>query len=164
MFTHTHADQFGQGLRDYDAQPTHFAIPDAQTVATRWQQSASAGATRYAEGVQNTDKDPTALAVQAGPRYFSGVQEAFNSGKWARGLQRVGKAGWQRAVADKGVTNYSTGVNAARDKVASAFAPLLAFESNLQGQINAMPNVTDGDRENRMLAWTRGMRQYQRPS
>jgi hypothetical protein len=60
---------------------------------------------------------------------------AFNSGKWANGLRRAGKAGWQAAVAAKGATNFSNGVNAAEGKVADAFAPLLAFEQNLQNQV-----------------------------
>jgi hypothetical protein len=78
-------------------------------------------------------------------------------------LQAVGKAGWQQAVASKGVQNFSTGVAAAEQKVAQAFGPLLAFEQGLQSTIQGMPNVTDADRNNRMLAWANGMRQYQAP-
>lgn len=136
------------------------ALPNAQQVAQRWQQRTSAAAQDYAAGVANTDKDPTALAIAAGPRYLQNVQAAFNSGKWANGLRRVGKAGWQEAVAAKGASNFSTGVNAAEAKVAQAFAPLLAFEQNLLNTVGSMPNVTDADRENRMLAWVRGMRTY----
>lgn len=137
------------------------ALPDAQTVADKWVSRTSNAAQDYATGVAQTDKDPTALAIQAGPRYLQAVTEAFNSGKWANALRRTGKSGWQQAVAAKGVSNFSTGVSAARDKVAAAFGPLLAYESNLQSRIASMPNVTDTDRENRMLAWVRGMRDYQ---
>lgn len=135
---------------------------NAQAVATKWVQRTSAAAQDYAQGVAQTDKDPTALAVAAGPRYIQNVQAAFNSGKWANALRSVGAAGWKAAVATKGVANFSTGVSAAESKVATAFGPLLAFEANLQGTVASMPNVTDTDRENRMLAWTRGMRQYQK--
>lgn len=136
------------------------ATLSATDVAAKWKQRSAAAAPDYASGVANSDKDPTALAIAAGPRYIANVQAAFNSGKWANGLRRAGKSGWQAAVAAVGETNYSNGVNAAEDKVASAFAPLLAFESGLQSKIAAMPNVTDVDRENRMLAWVRGMRTY----
>lgn len=136
-------------------------IPNAQAVAAKWVQRTSAAAQDYASGVASTDKDPTALAIAAGPRYLANVTAAFNSGKWANKLRAVGKAGWQAAVQSKGVSNFSTGVNAAEGKVATAFGPLLAYETNLQQQVQAMPNTTDTDRENRMLAWTRGMRQYQ---
>lgn len=136
------------------------AIANATTVAAKWKARASAAQQDYADGVAGTDKDPTALAIAAGPRYLQNVQAAFNSGRWANGLRKVGKAGWQAAVAAKGVQNFANGVNAAEDKVAAAFAPLLAFETNLQNQVKAMPNVTDQDREARMLSWVRGMRTY----
>lgn len=136
------------------------AIANAQTVAAKWKTRTSAASQDYADGVANTDKDPTALAIQAGPRLLANFTTAFNSGKWANGLRKAGKAGWQNAVATKGVQNFTNGVNNAEDKVAAAFAPLLAFESNLQSQVRGMANVTDNDREQRMLAWVRGMRKY----
>lgn len=138
------------------------ALPNASDVASKWVQRTQAAAPDYAAGVANTDKDPTALAIAAGQRYLANVQAAFQSGKWANGLRKVGKAGWQAAVAAKGESAFSNGVAAAQSKVEQAFAPLLAFESNLQNQVKSMANVTDTDRENRMLAWTRGMRKYQK--
>jgi hypothetical protein len=135
-------------------------IPDPQSVADKWVARSSAAAQDYAQGVARTDKDPTALAVQAGARYLANVQAAYASGKWARSLQRVGKAGWQQAVASKGAANFGTGVSAARDRVAAAFAPLLQFEQTLQAQVQGMPNVTDADRKARMLAWFDGMIRY----
>lgn len=137
------------------------ALPSAQTVAAKWVQRTSAAASDYGAGVAGTDKDPTALAIAAGPRYIANVTARFNDGTWANGLRKKGKQGWQAAVAAKGIQNFSTGVAAAETTVATAFGPLLAFEQNLVNQINAMPNVTDLDRENRMLSWVRGMRNYQ---
>ena len=136
------------------------AIPDAQSVADKWATRTANAANDYATGVANSDKDPTALAIAAGPRYLQGVQDAFNSGRWTNALRRAGKLGWQNGVATKGVQNFQNGVASSRDKVAAAFQSLLAYESNLQAKINSMPNVTDLDRENRMLAWIRGMRDY----
>lgn len=136
------------------------ALPTAQAVAQKWAQRTSAAAGDYAKGVANTDKDPTALAIAAGPRLLQNFTAAFNSGKWANGLRRSGKAGWQAAVAAKGQTNFATGVQAAEAKVTDAFGHLLAFEQNLLNNVSSMPNVTDSDREARMLAWVRGMRNY----
>jgi hypothetical protein len=136
------------------------ALQTATEVAAKWAQRTSAAAPDYAKGVAQTDKDPTALAIAAGPRLLSNFTAAFNSGKWANALRRVGKTGWQQAVAAKGESNFATGVQAAQEKVAERFGPLLAYESTLQQQVSSMPNVTDVDRENRMLAWVRGMRRY----
>jgi hypothetical protein len=52
------------------------------------------------------------------------------------------------------------GINAATDKATASFQRLLSFESGLQSTVRGMPNNTDADREARMLAWVRGMRNY----
>jgi hypothetical protein len=135
-------------------------IPDAQSFADKWVTRTGAASTDYAEGVAQSAKDPSALAIAAQSRLLANFTQSVQSGKWANALRASGKAGWQAAVAAKGVANFQNGVNAARDKVATAAVPLLAFETNLQRQVQGMPNVSDADREARMLAWTRGMRQY----
>lgn len=139
------------------------AIPDAQSVATKWVQRTQAAAQDYTAGIQNTDKDPTALAIAAGPRYLQRVTDAFNNGKWANGLRRAGKTGWQTAAVAK-AGNFSTGVGAAESKVAAAFGPLLAFESNVQGRVLSMPNQTLDQRIARSSEWQRQMAGYVRPS
>jgi hypothetical protein len=139
------------------------AIPDAGTVASRWAQRTQAAASDYAAGVQNTDKDPTALAIAQGQRYITRVQESFQSGKWANGLRRAGKAGWQQATLAK-QGNFSTGVAAAEQKVATAFGPLLAYEQQVQSRIQSMPNTTLADRINRATEWIRQMAAYNPPA
>lgn len=139
------------------------ALPTPQAVATKWKTRTAAAQQDYLDGVANTDKDPTALAIQAGPRLLANFTARFNDGTWANGLRRAGKAGWQKAVQDKGGQNFSNGVNAAEGKVAEAFAPLLAFEQNLQNEVGSMPNVTDNDRDQRMLRWAQRMRTYKKP-
>lgn len=141
-----------------------FVNTDAGAVASKWATRTSAAAQDYVDGVTSTDKDPTALAIAAIPRMRARVLESIDSGKVAAGLRRVGKQGWIAAVQAKGAANFSSGVQAAEGKVATAFAPLLAFESNLQRQVQAMPANTDAEREAKMLAWVRGMRTYQAPS
>jgi len=132
---------------------------DASAVAAKWQSRTSGAQQSYVDGVNNTQKDPTQLAINAQARLLANFQNAVNSGKWANRLRAIGKGGWQASV-DAKANNFSTGVNAAVGKVTAAFQPLLQYENNLQQQVDAMPNITDTDRENRMLAWVRGMRQY----
>lgn len=138
------------------------ALPSGQEVAAKWKTRTTGAAQDYGDGVAKTDKDPTALAIAAGPRLLANFTRSFNDGTWANGLRRSGKQGWQDGVREKGVANFSRGVEAAEPKVATAFATLLAFEQGLLTRVSSMPNVTDTDRENRMLAWVRGMRDYKK--
>lgn len=138
-------------------------IPDAQTVAARWSQNTQAATQRYADGVAQTQKDQAGLAIAAGPKYIANVTAAFNSGKWANAIRRVGTAGWKSATIAK-QANFGVGVGASEAKVAAAFTPLLAYEATLQSTVQAMPNVTLQDAINRATAWIQGMSRYQAPA
>ena len=137
---------------------------NATAVADKWSTRSSAAAPDYAAGAQATDKDPTQLAIQAAPRWFAKVQDAYNQGRFQAGLARAGKAGWLAGVTGKGQQNYANSVGSAavKSKVATVFGQLLPFEANLQAQIATMPNVTDADKEARAIAWMRGMRTFQK--
>jgi hypothetical protein len=136
------------------------AMLDPASVAAKWAQRASAATADYQRGIETTDKDPTALAAAAGARYISAVQSAYNSGKWARRLQQVGKTGWQQASLTKGVANYGTGINQSEAKYATAIAPVLAAVQAGQRIVAGMPAVTDQQRDARMLAFVNHMRQF----
>ena len=82
--------------------PASMAIPSADVVAAKWARNAGQAQQDYQLGIQNTDVDPTALAIAAIPRALQRYTEAVNSGKMANGLRRVGKAGWQQAALSKG--------------------------------------------------------------
>lgn len=135
-------------------------LPTPQEVADKWASRAGAAAQDYARGVETTDKDPTQLAAANGARYIAGVQEAYSSGRWARRLAAVGKAGWQQAVRDKGVANYGTGVTASRQKYADAMGPVLAAVAAGQRLVESMPSATPQQRDARALAFMQHMRNY----
>lgn len=140
------------------------ALPSAQSVAEKWQRNASGAQQDYVAGAQNTDKDPTALAIAAGPRYIAEVTAAYNSGKYAAGLRRAGKQGWLNGITTKGATNFATGVQAAQAKYETAIASVLSFEQNLLTRLASMPSITAADRDARALFWIREMRNYVKPS
>lgn len=140
------------------------ALPTAQEAAAKWSSRASAASQDYVAGAQRTDKDPTALAIAAGPRYLSQVQLAYQSGRYAAGLRRSGKQGWLDGITSKGGTNYSTGVNAAQQKFEAAIASVLSYEQAGLSRLASMPANTDQEREARMIFWSQYMRQYQKPS
>lgn len=131
-------------------------IVDAQTAAQRWQQGAVQGQARFTEGVQNTQKDPTALAVQQQAALLNNFSQAVTSGRWARALSRVGAAGWKSATLAK-ANNYGTGITASVQKFTDAIAPVLAYEAQLQQQVQSMPKGTLADSLARAQAWITGM-------
>lgn len=140
------------------------ALPTAQEVAAKWAQRTGAAAQDYVAGAERTDKDPTALAINAIPRMRARVLEAIDSGKVAAGLRRAGKNGWLDGIRTKGAANFSSGVAASESKVATAFGPLLAYIAAGQSRLSSMPANTNAERDARLLFFVNYMRQYQAPS
>lgn len=135
-------------------------IPSPTVAAQRWVAGATAHAQKYVDGVAQTQKDPTALAVAQAQKALLNYQQAIASGHWQRRLTAVGAAGWKAAVAAKGATMYTAGVTASQTKYEQRIAPVLAFEATLQQQIQSMPKTTLADSIARATAWINGMHQF----
>lgn len=136
----------------------HFVV-DAATATQRYVQGASQGQQRFVEGVQNTSKDPTALAIAQQSKMLANVTAAITSGRYARGLSRVGKAGWQQATVAK-AANYSVGIQAGASKYEAAIGPVLSQIATLQSQLASMPRATFQDSINRMVAFSTGLHNW----
>lgn len=141
------------------AMPTFNYVVDAATATARYVAGAAQGQQRYVEGVLNTPKDPTQLAIAAQSKMLANVTAAITSGKYARGLSRVGKSGWQQAVQAK-AANYSVGVQAGKDKYEQAIGPVLSQIASLQSQLAGMPRATFQDSINRMVAFSTGLHNW----
>lgn len=132
---------------------------DAATAAQRWQSAASTAQTRYTEGVQGTNVDPTALAAAQANKMLQGVQQAVTSGRWQRRLAEVGAAGWKSATLAK-ANNYSTGINASGPKYQQGYGAFAAYMQPYQNQINSMPKNSLADSIARATAWIQNAANY----
>lgn len=133
---------------------------NAQAAASKWSQRSSAAAQDYVAGARATDKDPTQLAIQNAQGWINGVQDAFVNGRYQRGLQAAGKAGWLAGIESKGAANYGTGVAAAEQKVATAYTKLFSFMGGVLGNVNNMPRTTLQQRIARSVAFQTQMAAY----
>ena len=93
---------------------------NAQSVASKFVERASAASADYVSGAQQTSKDQAAAAVAAAPIYAQAVQAAITRGSYAKGLQKSGKAGWLAGVTSKGGDRFASGVAASSAKYATA--------------------------------------------
>lgn len=125
---------------------------DLAQAVQRWKDSAGTAQTRFTEGVRGTTVDPTQLAIAAQAKLLQGFNESVQSGRWARNLANVGKAGWQQATIDK-ANNYSTGINAGAGKYQSAMATWGPIIDSAASQVASMPNNSFADSLARMNAF-----------
>jgi hypothetical protein len=125
---------------------------DVATAVERWAQAAGSGQQRYTEGIQNTTKDPTALAVAQSGKLVANFTASVSSGRWARNLAKAGKAGWQSAAIAK-AGNYGTGIAAGRSKYEAAMTTWLPLINQAAAQVQTMPSATIEDSAARARAF-----------
>jgi len=111
-------------------------------------------------GVNAVTEAPGKKAAEKADKYLAGIQEAVQSGKWQSRVSAVTLDEWKDRMLNVGVNRIAQGVDASRDKVQKFAEQLLAYQQNLQSEIERMPDVTLEDSINRMVTWVRGMSQF----
>ncbi len=112
---------------------------DLATTTTNWLQRSQASQQAFVDGVQNTSTDPVQRAIQNQGALLAGFTQAVTSGRWARNLAAVGKAGWQSATVAK-AGNYGVGIAAGEQKYATAMQTWLPRIQQAAASARAMPS------------------------
>lgn len=136
----------------------------ADEVAQAWATGISNKQQKMTDGVNAVKTAPSQAAIAQRQRFVQKMQDPATFDKWERGLRGVTLTAWQNAMTSYGIQRAAQGAQQKQAKVAAAFGPLLSFIDNLRNQVRSMPNVTDADADARMLAWSKGMRGYQKPT
>ena len=116
---------------------------DPVAVAKKWAQNLGSAGTAITAGVNAVQTSPMSKAAANVNGYLSGVQNAVNSGKWVRGLNRRTLQDWQSAMLTKGVPRIGTGAQAAIPKMQAFMTQFLPYEASAvaalppRGDINA---------------------------
>lgn len=127
-------------------------MADLATTVQRWRESSAQGQARYTEGIQATQVDVVGRAVAAQPKLLANFQQSVNSGRWARGLQDRGTAGWKQAALAK-AANYGVGIAAGADDYQRAMQTWLPIIQSAAASVQSMPNGSFQDSLNRMTAF-----------
>jgi hypothetical protein len=114
---------------------------DLATTVANWTNGASGAQQKFVEGVQRTDVDPTQRAIAAQGALVNNFVQSVQSGRWARNLSQVGKAGWQAATVAK-AGNYGTGIAAGADRYSTAMQTWLPIIDSAAASARAMPSGT----------------------
>jgi len=113
-------------------------------------------------GVEAVTESPTAKAAAKADKMRANVVAAIDSGKWAKGLTRVGVDDWKKAMIDKGVGRVAAGIDGAAEKVEAFAAELLPHIDRGKTEIERLPDVTLEDNINRMTTFVRHMAKFTR--
>lgn len=130
--------------------------------AEKWARRLSAAAPDIQKGVQRVDVSPTEKAASKKDKMLRNLTDAVQSGKWEAGLRKVSLNDWKNALITKGIPRITQGVQGAQSDVADFATQLLAYQDQIKGEIERMPDLTIEDSIQRMTAWVRRMAQFKR--
>lgn len=131
-------------------------------VVKKWAQNLGNAKQAIEAGVRSVTVAPTAVAAQKVDKYVAGVQRAAESGKYQRALQGVSLMQWQNSMINKGLQRLQNGVKEGEPKMQAFMTEFLPFVQRVSQTVRAMPDETENDREQRMLANVRELRKFQR--
>jgi len=118
----------------------------------------SVGQTNYAQGITAPRNDPIAAGIAAQGRYEAQMKKDEVLKRREAGLKATSMNDWAAYAQALGVNRLVEGVQKREKKVDTfikSFQPLLADHVS---KIDAMPDITDADREQRVMANLRGLK------
>jgi len=118
----------------------------------------SVGRANYADGIKSPKADPIDAGIKAEAKYAEETRKAIDAGRRKAALAKSSMAEWYLYSSTIGADKLVDGVVKREAKVGefiTAFQPMLTTHL---GKIDGLANVTDSDRENRMLENLRGLK------
>lgn len=94
-------------------------MKSAAQSAQKFVDRAGAASGDYVSGAQQTSKDQAAAAIAGKANWAAGVQAAITGGRYEKGLQASGKAGWLKGITEKGANRFAEGVASGASKYAT---------------------------------------------
>ena len=135
---------------------------DANRMLRRYLSGVQNAPDRYVEGMQAPRRDPQQAALAAEGKWASNTQQAIQDRRFGAGVRSADfRAGVQAAISDGGQA-YVSGVSRREQKVSTAFGRLAPLLDGVSRQVQAMPQDTEQQRDQRALAAIRMMRQVKR--
>lgn len=116
------------------------------------------GETNYKLGISKPKKSPIQAGIDAQDRYVAQMKKDDVLARRKTALERTSDAEWYKYSSEIGAGHLVDGVVKREAKVADfirTFQPMLVDHVS---KIDALPEVTDSDRETRMLENLRGLK------
>ncbi len=112
----------------------------------------------WEQGLQNASGTITSAMKQAGPRFAASMQKVITDKLWDKAVAPLTDEMIIAAALKVGGNTWLNGLTTREDKLLRAWQVLQPRLQTHVDKINAMPNVTEADRERRMVENLHGMR------
>lgn len=133
---------------------------DARKVTEKQIRNAQNGSQNYLDGVESVDMAPGQKAIKKKAKYLANVQASVD--KWERNTGAVTLEEWKKMAREKGGARFSSGVEAARDKILAFHEEFQPFVAGIKAKLDTMDDTTPEQRERKMVENVREMRKFKR--
>ena len=116
----------------------------ASQSASKFVERAGAASGDYVSGAQSSNKDQAAAAIAGVANWKAGLTAAMTAGRYEKGLQSSGKAGWLKGVTEKGANRFAEGVASG----ASKYATNSGKYDSARGAADSLPRGPKGSEAN----------------
>jgi len=118
----------------------------------------SVGRANYVEGIKSPKADPIARGIATEGKYAEETRKAIDAGRRKAALEKTSMAEWYQYASTLGADKLVDGVVKREAKVSDFIASFQPMLTSHLAKIDALADVTDSDRENRMLENLRGLK------
>lgn len=131
---------------------------DISHIVQKWSRKAEGAREDYVAGVQRPRRNPIEAALQAGEKWRAKMQDPRTYEAWKKALASISFDEWVKLAVELGSSRYVDGVrtkNYKYERFASKWFPIL---ERLVAEVRRLPDVTDADRERRMIEMVRKLK------
>jgi len=133
---------------------------NATAMAANWGPGVTANAQKWMNKTLAPRTMFNANAAQSQVAWTAGVNAAAAKGTYATKLQAVNLTNMANGIATYGVANYGASGAQKAAKYAAKTGALAAAETQVLATVLSMPKGKGALNDNRMLAWSSGMRAF----
>jgi hypothetical protein len=130
--------------------------PDPAKTAEKLVRRAQASAADYVDGMKNPKRNPVESALRAKGKWQSRLQDAMANDSYAKGVRKQDYAEAVAIATGDGGSAFTSGVSKREAKIRRVHADLMPRLGALSAAIQNMPQDTDSQREQRLLAARKG--------
>ena len=102
----------------------------------------------YKAGIESVTENPCAKAAEKADKYLKRIEERVEY--WKTRLSKISLEEWKRRTLEK-ARRFPEGVRAAEDRIREFVRNWQPILADIQAAVRAMPDLTDADREKRMI-------------
>lgn len=137
-------------------------IPSGADIATKQIANAKNAGAAWLKGMNNPKKDPPKAALLANDKRINNLKKSFEDKSWEKAMEKMDFSTAIATVNALGSSVFTEGIAKREPKIRAAYERLQPLLLAHVQRMDVLPTGTEAEREAKMLANVRGMREIKK--